>query len=314
MLFQWIKKRCIIHSLVVQAVVLQFILSTGFLGHSHQCLHVWHTLLTSWWMLLLWGPNPSQWEHGWNHIHPFVPPTHCPSRLSISQSLVQSWLTFHFHTPLHSVQILSCYGHEWMWELDHKEGSHWGIDAFELQCWRRLLRLPWTARRSNQSILKETNPEHSLEGLKLQYSGDLMERTNSLEKTLMLGKIEDRRRRGRQRMTWLDVITDSMEMSLSKPWERVKDREAWCAAVHGVSKSWTRLSYWTITVDGKESTCNAGRRPGFSPRVRKIPWRMEWQSIPVFLSQESHGQQSLVDYSPWGRKESDMTEWLSTHK
>ena len=89
---------------------------------SHQYLHVWHTLLTSWWMLLLWGPNPSQWEHGWNHIHPFVPPTHCPSRLSISQSLVQSWLTFHFHTPLHSLQISSCYGHEWMWELDHKEG------------------------------------------------------------------------------------------------------------------------------------------------------------------------------------------------
>ena len=155
-----------------------------------------------------------------------------------------------------------------------KKAECWRIDAFELWCWRRHLRVPWTAGRSNQSILKEINLEYTLERLmlklKLQYLGHLMRRANSSEKTLMLGKIEGSRRRGRQRMIWLDGITDPIYRSFSELRELVMDREAWRAAVHGVAKSRTQPSNWT------------------EPR-------------------------SLAGYRPWGCKEQDTTEWLTLH-
>ena len=190
--------------------------------------------------------------------------------------------------------------HDWVTELNtHSLKKKFGIEG------NRLFRVPWTSRWCNQPILKEISPEYSVEGLmlklKLQYFGHLMKRTDSLGKTLMLGKIEGRRRMGWQRMRWLDSITDSRDMSLSKLQELVMYRVAWHIEVHGVTKNWTRLSNWT------ELKSLSSRSQVFNPQDGKIPWRRKWQATPVFLPGKSYGQRSLAATVHEVAKQSNMT-------
>ena len=212
-----------------------------------------------------------------------------------------------------------------------KKAERQRIDAFELWYWRRLLRVPWTARRSNQSILKETSPGCPLEGLmlrlKLQYFGYLMQRVDSLEKTVVLGGIGGRRRRGWQRMRWLDSITDSIHMSLGEVQELVMDREAWHSAVHEVAKSWTRLSDWTewnwtdslwasqvrLVIKNPPAIEGDARYVGLT-WFGKISWRRKWQPIPVYLSEKFHEQRRLMGYSPWvAKSQMQLGGWECMH-